>query len=275
MELSFLTSLNKPLKSPLMVTLCALLLTSCATSPTGKTYVKIFPDSQMSQMGAAAFTSMKQSQQVDTSSRNNNYVRCITDAIIKELPPKLANQSWEVNVFKEDSPNAFALPGGKIGVHTGMFKVATNQSQLAAVIGHEIGHVWAQHGNARMSNQFLSSTALQLGAVLAGEPTAQKQQILGVLGIATQVGGLKFSRGHESESDEIGIELMARAGFDPRESVTLWQNMSKLGGAKQPEFLSTHPSNANRIKDLNSKMTRAMGVYQQAQSQGKRPACRL
>lgn len=267
--------MNNRIKASILACASAILLSSCATSPTGKSYLKIFPDSQMNQMGAAAFTSMKQSQQLDNSSRNNNYVRCITDAIIKELPTKLANQQWEVNVFKEESPNAFALPGGKIGVHTGMFKVATNQNQLAAVIGHEIGHVWAEHGNARMSNQYVSSTALQLGSVLAGEPTQEKQQILGVLGIATQVGGLKFSRGHESESDEIGISLMAKAGFDPRESVTLWQNMSKLGGAKQPEFLSTHPSNEHRIKDLNKRMDKAMVLYKQAQAQGKRPNCRL
>lgn len=263
------------------------LLSACATSPTGAKYVKIFPASQMSQMGAAAFTSMKKSQKVDTSPRSNRYVQCIVSALLPELlsedrkrfgnKAQMSRVRWETSVFNDKSPNAFALPGGKIGVHTGMFKVATNQDQLASVIGHEIGHVWAEHGNARMSNKFLGNTALQLGSVLAGEPTQEKQQLLGLMGVATQLGGLSFSRKHESESDKLGQLLMAKAGFDPRASVTVWQNMSQLaqGRAKPPEFLSTHPANATRIADLQRDMPSAMILYKEARAQGKRPNCRL
>lgn len=273
------------MKRILLIGIFAALTTGCATSPTGKNYVKIFPDSQMSQMGAAAFTSMKKSQKLDTSRTNNQYVQCIVNALIPELiaedkrvygkKAKMHNTRWEVSVFQEKTPNAFALPGGKIGVHTGMFQVASTPDMLASVIGHEIGHVWANHGNARMSNQFLGNTALQVGSILAGEPTQQKQQILGLLGVATQVGGLSFSRKHESESDQIGLNLMAKAGFDPRASVTVWQNMSRLGGKKPPEFLSTHPSNQTRIADLNNKMPPALALFNQARAQGKRPNCRL
>lgn len=271
----------------LFISILVLLTSACATSPTGKKYVKMFPDSQMSQMGAAAFTSMKKSQKVDSSPNSNRYVQCIVNALIPELliedqrvfgkKAKMNRTQWEVSVFREKTPNAFALPGGKIGVHTGMFKVASTPDMLASVIGHEIGHVWAEHGNARMSNQFLGNTALQLGAILGGTETRQKQQVLGLLGVATQVGGLSFSRQHESESDDIGLTLMARAGFDPRASVQVWQNMSRLaqGSKKPPEFLSTHPSNQTRINDLNSKMPQAMALYQQARAQGKRPNCRL
>ncbi len=274
------------MKRFLLIGILILLTSACATSPTGKKYVKIFPDSQMNQMGAAAFTSMKQSQKVDASPNSNRYVQCIVTALIPEMlvedqrifgkKAKMNRTRWEVSVFQEDTPNAFALPGGKIGVHTGMFKVASSPDMLASVIGHEIGHVWAEHGNARMSNQFLGNTALQLTAILGGTETQQKQQVLGLLGVATQVGGLKFSRDHESESDNLGLTLMARAGFDPRASVQVWQNMSRLAkGKKPPEFLSTHPSNQTRINDLNSKMPQALQIYQQARSQGKRPNCRL
>ncbi len=269
-----------------LIGLLVLLTSACATSPTGKSFVKIFPDSQMSQMGAAAFTSMKKSQKVDQSPNSNRYVQCIVDALIPELlvedkrvygnKARMHRTSWEVSVFQEETPNAFALPGGKIGVHTGMFKVASSTDMLASVIGHEIGHVWSEHGNARMSNQFLGNTALQLTAILGGTDTQQKQEVLGLLGVATQVGGLSFSRQHESESDDIGLILMARAGFDPRASVTVWQNMSRLSqGRKPPEFLSTHPSNQTRINDLNRKMPKALQLYQAAKAQGKRPNCRL
>ncbi|WP_046561954.1 M48 family metallopeptidase [Kangiella geojedonensis] len=256
----------------------AALISACATSPTGRNQVTLFPESQMSQMGSAAFTSMKKSEQVSTNSGHNRYVNCIVNALIPELntvAPDMRSTRWETKVFVDDSANAFALPGGKIGVHTGMFKVADNASQLASVLGHEIGHVWARHGNERVSHQYLGTAGLQLASVLAGEPTQQKQQILGLLGVGTQVGVLKFSRTHESEADEIGLELMARAGFDPRESVELWKNMAKQGGGNAPEFLSTHPATDTRIRDLQAQMNDALTLYQQAKAQGKRPNCRL
>lgn len=268
----------------ILIGFLSLLLTACETSPTGSRYVKIFSDSQIDQMGIAAFASMRESQKVDRNPRSNRYVQCIVDALIPELLAEdrriygdeahMHKTNWEISVFEEDSPNAFALPGGKIGVHTGMFKVATTPDMLASVIGHEIGHVWAKHGNARMSNQFLGSTALQIGAILSGEATAEKQQILGLLGVTTQLGGLKFSRKHESESDQIGQILMARAGFDPRASVTLWENMAKLGGTRPPEFLSTHPSSQTRIDELNAHMPDSMELYRQARASGKKPRCR-
>lgn len=259
--------------------LAVALITACATSPTGRDQVLIFSESQMAEMGAASFTSMKKSQKVDTNQRHNRYVNCIVNALVPELnkmAPDMRSTRWETKVFVEDSANAFALPGGKIGVHTGMFKVAESGDQLAAVIGHEIGHVWARHGNARVSNQYLTTTGLQLAAIAAGEPTAEKQQLLGLLGVGSQVGVLlPFNRADESEADEIGLELMARAGFDPRESVELWKNMAKQGGNNTPELLSTHPAPQTRINKLQGLMSKNMSLYKQAQAQGKKPNCRL
>lgn len=264
---------------PLISACFVLVLFACATSPTGRSQLTIFPDSQMAQMGAATFTTMQKSQKVDTSPRNTAYVNCVVNALIPELnaiAPAMRSTQWEVKVFADDSPNAFALPGGKVGVHTGMLKVAQNQHQLASVIGHEIGHVWAKHSNERVSQGFVTQTGMQLATVAAGDMTSEKQQLLGLLGVGAQVGVLlPFSRKHESEADEIGLELMARAGFDPRQSVELWKNMQKAGGSATPEFLSTHPGTDSRIRDLNARMDRALKIYRQAQASGKRPNCRL
>jgi len=180
-----------------------------------------------------------------------------------------------VNVFNDEAVNAFALPGGKIGVYTGILQVASTQDQLAAVIGHEVAHVLANHGNERVSVAFAADSGLKMAQVLAGKATQQKAQLLGLLGLGAQVGVLlPYGRTQESEADILGIDYMAKAGFDPRQSVTLWQNMAKAGGKKPPELLSTHPSNATRIKGLNSRMERAMKLYKQARANNKKPNCR-
>ena len=225
----------------------------------------------MAEMGVAAFQDMKQQQPLETSSQTNGYVSCVARAIIAELPEQ---RTWEVQVFKDDSANAFALPGGKIGVHTGLLDIAENQDQLATVIGHEVAHVLASHANERVSTSYVASTGLQLAQVAAGEPTAAKQQLFGLLGLGAQVGVLlPFSRTQESEADLLGLDLMAKAGFDPRASIPLWENMSQAGGGKPPEFLSTHPSHTTRIGDLSKRLQTAMPLYEQAKRAGKRPGC--
>src|SRR5699024_9074480 len=147
------------------------------------------------------------------------------------------------------------------------------QAQLAAVIGHEIGHVLAHHSNARMSAKYATSAGMQLlGAFLGGGGSAaNSKQIMALLGLGAQVGLLlPYGRGQESEADIIGLELMARAGFDPRAAVALWHNMDAAGGAAPPEWLSTHPSNASRIQHLKQYMGKAMQLYRQAPSH---PSC--
>ena len=264
----------KPILSTLLIALITATLASCATSPIGRSQLILLPDSEMNQLGIATFAKMKQKQPVDRGSRNNRYVNCVAKAITAELTGKWARQRWEVAVFEEESPNAFALPGGKIGVHTGMFKVAENQHQLAVVIGHEVGHVMARHGNERISTDLAVQTGTQLAAMMIGGSTKQQQQLMGLLGLGTQVGVLlPFSRKHESEADLIGIELMARAGFNPKESIQLWKNMARSNKASPLVFLSTHPSGPTRIANLNRHMNRALGLYEQARINGKRPNC--
>ncbi|KAB7622776.1 M48 family metallopeptidase [Alkalilimnicola sp. S0819] len=253
------------------------LLGACATSPTGRSQLQLFDDAQMVEMGATAFQEIQQQTPRSQDAAAQRYVDCVTRHITDTLPPAYARDNWEVVLFEDDSANAFALPGGKIGVNTGLLKVAKTPAQLATVIGHEIGHVIAEHGNERMSTTYATQAGLQVAQVLAGTQGGEQQQIaMAVLGLGAQVGILlPFSRTQESEADQIGLDAMARAGFDPRESVQLWQNMAQAGGGQGPEFLSTHPGHDTRIEGLQRRMEQALPLYEQARSQGRRPGCRL
>ncbi|HLF66383.1 MAG TPA: M48 family metallopeptidase, partial [Gammaproteobacteria bacterium] len=166
---------------------------------------------------------------------------------------------------------AFALPGGKIGVYTGMLQVATTQDQLAAVIGHEIAHVVAAHSNERISTQ----AATQMGLTVANS-SGVNRNVQALLGVGAQYGILlPYSRTQESEADVLGLELMARAGFNPEASVQVWKNMAEKYGNQPPEFLLTHPSYNTRMMDLHHDMPQAKVLYEAAKAQGLHPACHL
>lgn len=249
-------------------------LVACSTSPTGRRQLTLFPSADMNRMGATAFEEIREQTPTEDNTEAVRYVECIADALLAQLGGREGRMNWEVVVFRDDAVNAFALPGGRIGVYTGLLDVAENQHQLAAVIGHEIGHVMAEHGNERMSTAFATNAGMQVVQILSDESSVRQQQALGLLGLGAQFGIiLPFSRTQESEADEIGLELMARAGFDPRQSVDLWRNMAAAGGNAPPEFLSTHPSSATRIRDLQQLMPRAVRRYQEAGAQGRRPEC--
>ena len=252
----------------------SLLVSSCAESPLGRKQLKLFPSDQLAGMGQQAFNSMKSEQKISTQPVKNAYVQCIADAITKHVSKDVFDGDWELVVFDEPQVNAFALPGGKIGVYTGLLDVAENQHQLAAVIGHEVGHVIAEHGNERMSSSSLIGLGLEVtNQVLKANDVANNQLIMAGLGLGAQVGvQLPFGRTHESEADLIGLDLMAQAGFNPTESVELWVNMDKAGGGKrQPEWLSTHPLPSTRISQLNANMPAAKAKYASATD---RPNCK-
>ncbi len=249
-------------------------LSACATSPMGRSQLILFPESEMAQMGSAAFREMQQQTPREGATGVNNYVQCVVEHVVLAMPEgRLAD--WEVTVFADDQANAFALPGGKIGVYTGLLEVAENQDQLATVVAHEVAHVLARHSNERVSTNYATQTGLQVVQIAGGTSSPARNQLYGLLGLGAQVGVLlPFSRAQESEADLMGLDLMARAGFDPRESVKLWENMGKEGGARPPEFLSTHPSGATRMQDLNERMRYAMDLSLQARSAGRNPDCR-
>lgn len=249
---------------------------ACATSPLGRKQLMLVSDSEMNQMGVQAFQQMKSTTPVDKDPNAKKYIQCIVDPLLQAaqsqsgIPPK----DWEVQIFEDKTANAFALPGGKIGVHTGMFKVAKTDAQLAAVIGHEIGHVIAKHGAERMSQQASTQVGLSaLGAITPQNPNSNL--LMGLLGVGAQVGILlPFSRTQESEADLIGLDLMARAGFDPKQSVELWKNMAAAsGGNAPPEWLSTHPADKSRIQNLQSHLPAAMTKFDQARASGLSPRC--
>lgn len=254
--------------------LCAvaivLSLAACATSPMGRSQLVFMPDSEVNSMGLQAFSDLKNEKKINQNSKENQFVTCVADAITREV-----GGNWEVVVFEDSSLNAFALPGQKIGVHTGLAELVDNQDQLAAVIGHEVGHVMARHSNERMSQKLGAQMGIALIAAVAAPTTPMGQTALGLLGVGAQYGViLPFSRLHESEADMIGIELMAKAGFNPAESVTLWQKMSQASQGAQPvEFLSTHPSHETRIDDLRAHLPKANALMQQARAAGKQPKC--
>jgi predicted Zn-dependent protease len=261
------------LLAPLLLALAA---AACATSPLGRSQLVLVSDDQMSQMGVAAFDQMKQEQPVTKDARAKTYVGCVAGAITGALTPEEYKGSWEVVVFEEKTANAFALPGGKIGVNTGLLSVAKTQDQLATVIGHEVGHVIARHGAERVS-QSQAADLLQTGVAAAGvvDPaTTTGQLALGALGLGVQYGVLMpYSRTQESEADKLGLDYMARAGFDPRQSVELWKNMAAAGGGQPPEFLSTHPSHETRIQDLDQRIPSALELQSKARAAGRKPGC--
>lgn len=251
-----------------------LALAGCATSPLGRTQLNLFSDAQMEQLGATAYQQIRSSEQVSRDARAQRYVRCVAGAITRVAGGPAGQTGWEVTVFEDESPNAFALPGGKIGVNTGMLAVARNQDQLAAVVAHEVAHVLSRHGAERMSQQFAAQAGLDLARVLAGTPSPTTDAVLAALGVGAKYGVLlPYSRTQESEADLYGLNLMARAGFDPSASVALWENMARAGGRGTPEFLSTHPSHGTRIRDLQARIPTVAPRYEEARAAGRRPAC--
>lgn len=235
-----------------------LVISACSTSPTGRSQLILLPDGQMNELGVQSFAQMKQKGSVVTGAKLN-YVRCISNRLLSTMGEN--PQTWEVQVFNDASANAFALPGKKIGVNTGMIKLA-NRDQLAAVIGHEIAHVKARHGAERLSmNMGLQTLNQLLAQGLAGSEYAGLAQQ--ALAIGGQVGVLlPYSRTHESEADNIGLVIMAKAGFNPTAGVTLWQAMQKASKGAPPELLSTHPSSQTRINALQKQLSSVMPSYQ-------------
>lgn len=267
-------TLPSRLRTPLAIGLIGAALVGCSTSPLGRSQLAFFSDEELQQMGQQSFAQYQQ-QLPEVGGATYAYVQCVADAITDEVPAGAGIANWEVRVFKDDSANAFALPGGYIGVNSGLLDVTENQDQLAAVIGHEVAHVLADHANERVSTQAATQTGLSILQSAAGLQGATGEQLMGLLGAGAKYGViLPFSRTQESEADKLGLDLMAEAGFDPRASIALWQTMAAQSQGQPPEWLSTHPSNEARMQALRARMSEAMPLYEQARANGERPDCR-
>src|SRR5688572_14030963 len=248
----------------------------CETNPyTGRSQLLMTSVSQEMQLGAQAYSQvkndpkLKQSQDPREIEPVKRVAARIVEAAKRSKYAEMANQfQWEVAVIKDDkTANAFALPGGKMAVYTGIFPIAKTEAGLAAVMGHEVVHALARHGAERMSQGQLTNVGLQVAGAAAGAAGGSGmvgQATMAALGVGAQVGVLlPFSRKHESEADYVGILLAADAGYDPRESIALWERMAQVsGGGGQAEFLSTHPSHDTRIDQLKEWMPEAMAIYQ-------------
>ncbi|RUO80422.1 peptidase [Idiomarina tyrosinivorans] len=273
------TSLKQWGKSLAIVVLTGMssgLLASCSTSPTGRSQLQFFSHDQLAKMGNSSYEEMKKEEPIVNDADIIQYVSCVSHTLIKQLPEPYSTADWEITVFDKPVVNAFALPGANIGVYNGLLHVAKTPAQLAAVIGHEIGHVIADHSNERMSSNMLVGLGLQIGGAVANAKMDNSNAglLMAALGVGAQVGILlPYSRTHESEADELGLGYMAKAGFDPHQAVELWKNMAAEGGAAPPELLSTHPSPESRIDALQQQLPEVMPAYQTALKGSGAPQC--
>lgn len=227
--------------------LIALSLGACAYNESlGRSQFLIVDDSALIQQSNAAWAETLKTQKVSTNAAQNERVRRVGGRVVEAAG--LAGRSWDYAVFDDASPNAFVLPSGQIGVTTGLLKLVQNDDQLAAVLGHEVGHVVARHAAERYSTQ--STTGLVVGAIQSR--AGDYAQAVGALGgLGAQVGLLlPFSRSHELEADRLGVDYLAAAGYKPSESIALWRVMAQQRQSGTPEFASTHPSDQTRIAAL-------------------------
>ena len=242
-----------------------LLTVGCHTVPqTGRSALRLVPEQQLAAMASEQFGQLKQETAISTDPTYNAMVRRVGDRIAYVAAPDLPNAQWEFVVFDDDDQiNAFAMPGGKVGVYTGIFKIARTDAELAVVMGHEVAHVAAGHGNERVSQQLgisLGGLLLQIGT--SDMDRSERELIMAAFGAGATLGvTLPYSRYHESEADEIGLIYAAKAGYDPRAAIGFWERMEAEKSGAPPEFLSTHPSGSTRIQKLNQLMPRAYQIY--------------
>ena len=252
--------------------LLVLLVSACATSPTGRSQLILVSEDQAISASKQAYTNTVDELQKDgkivADSAVTRRVQRITDNLVKQaaqMRPETAKWAWEVRVIDEpETVNAWCMAGGKMAVYTGLLdKLNPTDDELAQVMGHEISHALANHTAERMSVAMASS----LGITILGAATDSNELAMTAGVIAAKLAvELPNSREGESEADEIGIELAARAGYDPRAAVTLWQKMGKVGGATPPQFLSTHPSPTDRQRRLTKLAEKMMPVYENARA---------
>jgi predicted Zn-dependent protease len=253
------------------------LLAGCQTNPyTNRSQFLLMPSGYMSQMGAAQYSEVLQDPKVEISKdpREIEPVKRVASRIIEAAKrSKYAEVAkgfdWEVTVIKDDNTkNAWALPGGKIAVYTGIFPMAHNEAGLAAIMGHEVVHALAEHGGERMSQGLVAQFGMTAAAIVLSTQElspALNDLAMQAMGLGVQTGVLlPFSRKHESEADYVGVLLAADAGYDPREAIHIWERMAAASNGAPPEFLSTHPAHETRIADLTKWMPEAMRLYEKA-----------
>lgn len=258
---------------PAVLALPLVLLLGCSTVPeTGRKQLNVLSSAQAAQMGLTAFNEIKQQTPISTNAAAAARVREVGERIASVVD--LPDAQWEFVLFESPEPNAFCLPGGKVGVYTGLLPIARDDAGLATVIGHEVAHAVADHGAERVSQQMAAQLLGQgLGVALSGQSQLTQQGVMQAYGLVGQVGVLlPYSRKHESEADFMGLLYMARAGYDPEAAVGFWERFAaytaKQGGGT-PAFLRTHPVDSTRIADIKKAMPQAKAEYERAKAAGR------
>ncbi len=265
--------MNRFLLKTTVVLILLALLGACATVPiTGRQQFNLFPENEMIAMSLTQYDKFLKENKVSTDAQQTAMIKRvghrIANAVEKylsenKLSHRVKNFKWEFNLVDNKTPNAWCMPGGKVVFYTGILPYCKTEAGIAVVMGHEIAHAVARHGNERMTQQ-QGLAALQMGlqVALRNKP-AETQQIWNTaFGVGAKLGVmLPFSRSHESEADKMGLIFMAMAGYNPAEAVEFWKRMGQSGGQKPPEFLSTHPADATRVRDLQRYLPKAIKYY--------------
>jgi predicted Zn-dependent protease len=235
----------------------------------------ILSDEHLAKRSKSQFSQMKKSEPISRNGSHKAMIERIGKRIAGVAQVDLPGTEWEFVLFEKNAPNAFAMPGGKVGVNSGLIALANgNEDEVAAVIGHEIAHVAFRHSNKRMSQ----AMGIALGGVILNTAMRNKSSndrllATGAYGVGTTVGmALPFSRSQEREADHRGLFYAAMAGYDPRAAISFWKKMQERKKRKMPQFLSTHPNPGNRIEFLESNMAHALGLYKEAKlARGEKP----
>ena len=257
-----------------MTWLTFVLFIGCSTVPiSGRKQVNLYPESTMIEMSLTAYSEFLSEAQVvgdfDTQAKMvqdvGNKISAAVEEYMKNIKQtkRIEGFQWEFNLVNDPTVNAWCMPGGKVVFYTGIIPVCRDETGVAVVMGHEIAHAVARHGNERMSQAVVVNGAGATLDILTSEkPGLARDLLLQSYGIGSALGTLAYSRSHESEADQLGMVFMAMAGYDPGQAAAFWERMAEVGGSQPPEWLSTHPSNQRRIKDIEEFLPEAMKHYQ-------------
>lgn len=257
-----------------LVVLMGIILIACSTVPiTGRHQLNLLPAETMLSMSLQEYDQFLQKNKLSNNQEQTQMVKRVGLNIQKaveryfeqnNMSNELSSYAWEFNLVESDEINAWCMPGGKVVFYTGILPLTQDEAGLAVVMGHEIAHAVAQHGNERMSQGLMAQMGgMALSTALATKPEATQQIWMAVYGLGSQYGlMLPYSRLHENEADHMGLIFMSMAGYNPSAAVAFWQRMAAhKGGQSPPEFLSTHPSDTKRIKNIQSLIPDAMKYY--------------
>lgn len=252
-----------------------ILITSCSKVPiTGRRQFNVVPDNMITEMSLSSYnqfltehnTLPSSNDQVKTLRRVGQRISNAVEDYFRNngMAEAVKGYQWEFNLVDSPEVNAWAMPGGKVVFYTGIMPLTRDEAGIAVVMGHEIAHAVVNHGGERMSQQLaIALGGVTLDVALQKEPELTRNIFNTVYGVGSQLGTLAYSRTHEYEADKLGMVFMAMAGYDPHRAASFWQDMAALGGQAPPEFLSTHPSNDNRIKEINKYIPKAMKYFRQ------------